>query len=99
MNVRFLKIAQTELDDAVEYYNAEQPGLGYRFLAEALDALDRIRNFPDAWQPFCGEARRCLIRRFPYGVVYLNDKGDILVLAVAHLHRRPDYWTDRIGKP
>lgn len=99
MTVRFLQIAQMELDDAIEYYQAEQPGLGYRFLAEVLDTLDRIGTFPRAWQPFYGDSRRCLMRRFPYGIIYLPEGKDILVLAVAHLHRKPDYWMDRLKKP
>ena len=28
MEIRFLEIAQLELDEAVEYYNSESPGLG-----------------------------------------------------------------------
>ena len=42
MKIKFLKIAQVELDDAIEYYNYESPGLGYAFLTEVLNALDRI---------------------------------------------------------
>jgi hypothetical protein len=40
--------------------------------------------------------RRCLARRFPYGVLYFMEQGDILILAVMHLHRSPDYWKARI---
>jgi hypothetical protein len=36
MDIRFLDIAQRELDEAVEYYNAESPGLGDQFLLEVL---------------------------------------------------------------
>jgi hypothetical protein len=34
MEIRFLEIAQLELDEAVEYYNSESPGLGEEFLLE-----------------------------------------------------------------
>jgi len=51
MKITFLGIAQTELDDAIEYYNYELPGLGDAFLAEVLNALDRIGEFPEAWHP------------------------------------------------
>ncbi len=95
MNVRFLQVAKTELDDAVDYYNRERPGLGYEFVWEVFFAIDRIRQFPQAWQTFQEDARRCLIRRFPYGVVYVLEEGSIVVLAIAHLHRDPDYWIDR----
>jgi mRNA-degrading endonuclease RelE of RelBE toxin-antitoxin system len=40
--------------------------------------------------------RRCRLRRFPYGLIYAIDRGDILIVAVAHAHRRPDYWRDRM---
>jgi len=49
MKVSFLEIAQIELDEAVEYYNYELPGLGDAFLTEVLSALDRIGEFPEAW--------------------------------------------------
>lgn len=97
MRIRFLTLAQKELDDAVAYYNDERPGLGYRFLAEVLDTIDRIKQLPEAWQPFPRGTRRCQVRRFPYGVVYRKEDGLILIVAVAHLHREPDYWVDRIS--
>jgi hypothetical protein len=31
MKIKFLEIAQVELDDAIEYYNYESPGLGDAF--------------------------------------------------------------------
>ena len=49
MQIRFLEIAQIELDDSIDYYNSAADGLGDEFLAEMLHALDRIKNFPQAW--------------------------------------------------
>jgi len=40
--------------------------------------------------------RRCLLSRFPYGIIYGVDSETIIVVAVAHLHREPRYWIDRI---
>ena len=97
MKIRFLKIAQVELDSAVDYYNSERRGLGYEFLWEVCAAIDRIKEFPEAWQPYYKESRRCLIRRFPYGVIYQNIDNLIVIIAVANLHREPDYWIERIS--
>ena len=97
MKVRFLEVAQQELDEAVAYYNAEVAGLGEAFLLEALSALDRIQHFPDAWHPLSKTTRRCRLRRFPYGVVYRLDDEGILIVAVANLHRQPDYWRDLLN--
>ena len=96
MKVRFLKIAQQELDAGIAYYNAERLGLGFEFLWEVFFAIDRIKQFPAAWQLFEQETRRCLVRRFPYGIVYLHEGDTILIVALAHLHRQPDYWHGRI---
>jgi plasmid stabilization system protein ParE len=97
MKVRFLQIAKRELDDAVDYYNRERPGLGYELLWEVFFAIDRIKQFPQTWQTFYEDARRCLVRRFPYGIIYVQEKDSILILAIAHLHREPDYWIDRLS--
>lgn len=97
MNVRVLEIAQQELDEAVSYYNSQVAGLGNAFLLEAVAAIERIRQFPDAWHPLGENLRRCRLRRFPYGLIYQADKTGVLVVAVAHTHRRPGYWRDRLS--
>ena len=96
MSVRFLEIAQLELDEAVAHYNAESPGLGHAFVLETMAAIERIRRFPQAWHPLGAEVRRCRLRRFPYGLIYSQEADGILVLAVAHTHREPGYWRDRL---
>jgi hypothetical protein len=57
-----------------------------------------IVRFPQAWHPLGEGVRRCRLSRFQYGLIYTVENGDILVLAVAHLHRRPDYWRDRLNR-
>jgi toxin ParE2 len=96
VRIRFLTIAQIELDEAIDYYNYEAPGLGDAFLNEVLNALERIGEFPEAWHPCSERTRRCQTRRFPYGIIYQNRKDEILIIAIANLHRKPDYWKDRI---
>ena len=96
MDIRFLEIAQRELDEAVDYYNAQATGLGDEFLIEVLNALERIRHYPEAWQPFTQNTRRCRTRRFSSGVIYQVLESEILIVSVAHLHREPGYWHDRI---
>ncbi|MDM8538066.1 type II toxin-antitoxin system RelE/ParE family toxin [Desulfobacterales bacterium HSG17] len=95
-NIRFIEPAQAELDAAVEYYNFESPGLGDQFLVEVLKAIDRISQFPEAWHPFTKNTRRCQTRRFPYGIIYQIIENEILVVSVANMHRKQDYWTDRL---
>lgn len=98
MKIKFLEIAQIELDQAIEYYNNEFPGLGEEFLGEILKAIGRIGEFPEAWHSLSERTRRCQTRRFPYGIIYQIREGEILVVAVAHLHRHPAYWKTRKKK-
>ena len=50
MKIEFLKPAQLELDEAFEFYEFEQQGLGHRFFKEVKSAIHRIDEFPLAWQ-------------------------------------------------
>jgi len=96
MPIRFLHPAQIELDEAITYYNYEQPSLGDALLSEVLKALDRIGEYPEAWPKLSSQTRRCIVRRFPYYIIYQVRATEILVVAFAHFHRKPDYWQDRI---
>ncbi len=96
MNIRFLSPAEQELDDAYQWYEDQMPGLGSEFLSEIDEAVHRITAWPEAHTVLKGALRRCLVRRFPYGLIYGIDGSLIIVVAVAHLHRKPFYWTRRV---
>ena len=72
MTVRFLEIAEIELDQAVHWYGAQAPGLGNAFLIEVLSAADRIARFPEAWHLLSEGVRRCRLSRFPYGLIVVS---------------------------
>jgi plasmid stabilization system protein ParE len=96
MKVRFLTPAQSELDDAVGWYNEQATGLGLEFLDELDRAIRRSLAYPLSCLEIEPGLRRCLLARFPYGMVYGLDGATLVVVAVAHLHREPRYWSDRI---
>lgn len=98
MKIRFFEIAQIELDQAIVYYKSVSPGLGEDFLDEVMKALNRIGEYPEAWHRLSKRTRRCQTRRFPYGIIYQIRGDQILVIAVANLYRRPDYWRKRIKR-
>lgn len=97
MKVEILACAEVELAEAVDYYNKECPGLGYEFAAEVKASFERITAFPEAWPAFSPRSRRCIVNRFPYGVLYQICSDYILVLAVMHLQRDPKRWEDRLN--
>lgn len=97
MRVEFLDPAKKELAEAIAYYNQESEGLGYRFAVEVRKTLSRIVQYPHAWSPISKHTRRCRTSGFPYGVIYQARKDVILIVAVMHLHRRPNSWKSRLA--
>ena len=96
MNYSYHPDAQREVAAAVAYYVTIGPQLGNNFLTELEKSINRILSMPEAWAIHIGDTRRCLLHRFPYGVVYLMVPQGIEIVAVTHLHRKPDYWRDRV---
>lgn len=87
--------ARIEIREAVEHYDAAQAGLGAEFLDEFEAGLQQIVALPHAWHPLGHGIRRYRLRRFAYGIIYQVREDEIVIYAVAHLHRRPDYWRER----
>jgi len=91
-----LRPARRELREIVRYYNSQLPQLGEEFRDEAWETVRRIEEFPLAWHPLGGAIRRCQMQRFPYGIIYEPSEVEIVLIAVAHLHREPEYWRSRV---
>ncbi len=96
MKISFLSIAHLELLDAIEYYNEQSEGLGYEFANEVRNTIKRISLHPKAWTKLSNRTRRCRCNRFPYGILYQIREKELLIVAIMHLHREPDYWKDRL---
>ncbi|PTN33504.1 type II toxin-antitoxin system RelE/ParE family toxin [Desulfonatronum sp. SC1] len=95
MKLLVLACAEDEFAEAVNYYNGQCPGLGYEFAAEVRRCFERIRRHPDAWPAFTSRTKRCLMNRFPYGVLYRAEGDSIIVGAIMHLKRNPILWRKR----
>ena len=96
MKVRFISPANNELDEAILYYDHQLPGLGFRFFQEIAASVERIRFMPEAWTKIGERTRRCILKGFPYALLYVIEPEEILITAVAHLHRDPEHYKDRI---
>ena len=72
-----------------------EPSLGEEFSLEVRTAMRNVLSYPNTWPVLEEGIRRCLVNRFPYGILYSIEPDRIFVLAVMHLHRRPGYWKER----
>ena len=96
MKIYFTELAKHELNDAVTFYESELPGLGKRFKDDVKKSSERLSRYPEAWSVERGEIRKCLLHRFPYKLLYSIEPDHILIIAVSHQHRKPEYWADRL---
>lgn len=88
-------MAEAELQDAAAWYEERSPGLGLRFVLAVQVKADEIADAPQRW-PLAAGTRRVLMGRFPYALAYREiAEEEIEIVAVAHLHRRPAYWSRR----
>ena len=95
-SVTFDSEAEAEFRAAALYYESQRAGLGDDFVAEVEQAVQRIAQTPQAF-PLHGSSglRKCLLRRFPYTIYFLELADRIWIAAVAHQRRRPGYWSHR----
>lgn len=97
--VEYHPTALEELIKAAEYYELKVDGLGQRFLDEIELCVAEISESPERWPYFILNARRRLLDRFPYMLVYLDEADRIYILATMHQKRRPGYWKKRLTQP
>jgi hypothetical protein len=76
----------------------KQPGLGLDLVDEVDRALAAVAEgrLPTLVHPDIREVRRVMLKRFPYWVVVLERPSEVVLVAVAHMKRRPDYWRRRL---
>jgi plasmid stabilization system protein ParE len=96
MNYFFAPHARQELRNATLYLSDVDASLGKAFAEEVERTIALILRFPEAWPRVTPSARRCRTQRFPYAILYRIWDEQIEILAVMHLSRKPDYWTERL---
>lgn len=96
MSVRFHPKASEELEAAASNYEKKRSGLGSLFLAEAKKCRDRVIELPGGAREVRDSIRRRPIHGFPYFLYNAVEETEILVIAVAHKRRRPEYWEKRL---
>ena len=104
MTLSVLADAEADLRSAVEYLNDQSPGLGERLLQEVEEAFQSIAERPMSFArletlPPDEPYRRAILRSFRYAIVFEILDAGILVVAIPHTSREPNYWLRRIPGP
>jgi hypothetical protein len=95
MKIDFYEPAYKEYEEAKEFYNMQNEVLGDKFVIEVDKTIKIIRNYPESFPKYTNHTRKAVVNVFPYNIIYTIYEDYIEVLAIAHQHRKPDYWIDR----
>jgi len=89
------EMAEVEVNEAADFYDLENSGLGNVFLDEVERAIRAISQYPKVGLLVRHGVRKMSLLKFPYSLVYTVRSDEIRILAVAHQKRRPFYWRSR----
>ena len=98
MEVKFNELAVKEMNDAIAYYELQYSGLGAAFKVEIKKAVNRIIKYPKAWLSVDEDIQKYTMHKYPYNIFYSLEKDHLYIIAIAHQHRKPNYWIDRFGE-
>lgn len=96
MKIEFLPEADEEFREAARYYESEAAGVGLSFIAAVHKGVDEIVGFPLATQILRAGIRKKVLRHFSYNIFYAIEADTIVIIAVAHQRKRPNYWRARL---
>jgi plasmid stabilization system protein ParE len=93
--VDFLPGARLDFDVSFDWYAVRSTVAAERFSVAVETALSRVAGNPDQFAEIDARHRECIVRRFPFRIVFRVEASRIVVVAIAHAKRRPGYWKGR----
>ena len=97
MKYVFHPAALAEYAETVKYYSSQKTEIAQAFINSIEDVVYRIRESPTRYPEIDEDVRRCMAHKFPYAVLYIIEPDYLLILAVMHCSREPNYWKNRQG--
>ncbi len=95
MIIEILEEAEWELFETAAWYESKELGLGKQFRMEVARVLQRIVQDPLLWRERTGGYRRVNCPVFPYYIPFFIRENKIIIAAIAHDRRKPNYWKSR----
>lgn len=88
--------AEADLQEAYEWYEQREAGLGAEFLRCVDSCVQLIRRHPEIFPTVHQHVRQGVVRRFPYSVMYFTTGNNVVVTSVFHVARNPKIWKRRV---
>jgi toxin ParE1/3/4 len=90
-----MQVVLTSAAQALDWYEAQAPGITRRFIDELETLVGRLAANPGLFPRIRGETSRAGFRRFPYGLFFQIHDGTVVVIACFHASRDPTHWQRR----
>jgi toxin ParE1/3/4 len=97
VKARLAEAAHGDLLEARAFYGKARREARIGFNREVRRAIALLREHPEAGKPAGRTAREYVLDVYPYTLVYYIADGEIVIAAVAHQSRDPDFWHGRFG--
>jgi len=97
-SIKAKRQADKDVEEAMDWYEEQRPGLGAEFLFEFLAFCDKISRHPTHFTPKYPPYRRSLMKKFPYAIHFaVNEKAkEVVILAIWHIKRDPEMLKKRL---
>lgn len=96
MRIKFHPHARAEIRAARNWYHERSPLSAFAFAQTVQNAISLIKEAPDTFPLADHGTRKFILQRFPFSIFYRTDETEIVIVAVAHQKRRPNYWSNRV---
>ncbi|MBL7137930.1 MAG: type II toxin-antitoxin system RelE/ParE family toxin [Bacteroidales bacterium] len=90
--------AEADIKESYIWYEAQQSGLGDKFLHEIDTHAIRILKNPDHFPEVLQNIHKANFIKFPFSIFFVISKRDIYVIAIFHNSRNPQIWKNRTIK-
>jgi plasmid stabilization system protein ParE len=97
MKIRIHELALQEFEEAVEWYELQSRGLGMNFRQIVRDQVRKLAKHPTWYLKESDDIYKVYVPRFPYKILYTTEEDEMVIWAIAHMHREPRYWQNRLS--
>lgn len=94
-NLDFKTEVAQEIQEAYDWYELQQIGLGERLLFVLDDYFEIISSFPEQYPILHKSKRSVYIKIFPFQIIYSIMGNTVVVFSVFHTKRNPKIWKKR----
>ena len=96
LKIEIHELAALEFDEAIDWYEMQSQGLGKRFKSVVIRQIKKLQHNPGWYLKEEDNIYKAYVTKFPYKILFSFDEQKIVIWAIAHLHRKPWYWQERV---